>query len=55
MAAAPNAPVPAEILEWLGIEFYNEKNYQAAEKYLSALGRIDNAPEREAGFLVLSG
>ncbi len=25
-----------------GIEFYNEKNYEAAEKYLTALGKIDN-------------
>jgi TolA-binding protein len=38
MAAVPNAPVPGEILEWLGVEYYNEKNYAAAEKYLSALG-----------------
>jgi hypothetical protein len=29
--------VPPEVLEWLGIEYYNEKNFQAAEKYLSAL------------------
>ncbi len=42
MAANPSAPVPADILDWLGIEFYNEKNYPAAEKYLSALGKIDN-------------
>ncbi|HZR79339.1 MAG TPA: tetratricopeptide repeat protein, partial [Chthoniobacterales bacterium] len=43
---ASNAPgsIPAEILEWLGIEYYNEKNYGAAEKYLSVLGRIDNPP-----------
>src|SRR5437762_7819890 len=26
--------VPPEVLEWLGIEYYNEKNFQAAEKYL---------------------
>jgi TolA-binding protein len=38
MAAVPNAPIPDEILEWLGIEYYNEKNFAAAEKYLSALG-----------------
>jgi TolA-binding protein len=44
MAAMPNATVPADILDWLGIEFYNEKNYPAAEKYLSALGKIDNPP-----------
>ena len=35
MAANAQAKVPAEILEWLGIEYYNEKNYAAAEKYLT--------------------
>jgi TolA-binding protein len=39
IATIPDAPVPGEILEWLGIEYYNEKNYAAAEKYLSALGK----------------
>jgi len=38
MAAVRNTPLPSEILEWLGIEYYNEKNFAAAEKYLSALG-----------------
>ena len=38
LAAAPDAKIPGEILHWLGIEFYNEKNYAAAEKYLAALG-----------------
>lgn len=42
MQAKPNSTVPGEVLEWLGIEFYNEKNYEAAEKYLSALGKIEN-------------
>jgi len=42
MTTSPTASVPGEILEWLGIEYYNEKNYEAAEKYLSALGKIDN-------------
>ena len=42
MAASPKTGVPAEILEWLGIEYYNEKNYAAAEKYLSALGKIES-------------
>ena len=42
MAASSATSAPAEILEWLGIEYYNEKNYPAAEKYLSALGKIDN-------------
>src|SRR2546430_8758291 len=42
MEASPNGNVPGEILEWLGIEYYNEKNYAAAEKYLSALGKVNN-------------
>src|SRR5205823_3742442 len=42
MAASPDTNVPAEVLEWLGLEYYNEKNYQAAKKYLTALGQIDN-------------
>ncbi|MGH8102336.1 MAG: tetratricopeptide repeat protein, partial [Chthoniobacterales bacterium] len=42
MAASPDTNVPAEVLEWLGLEYYNEKNYGAAEKYLTALGKIDN-------------
>jgi TolA-binding protein len=41
-AAAPDAQVPGEILHWLGIEYYNEKNFAAAEKYLAALGRSEN-------------
>lgn len=43
---AANAPgtIPAEILEWLGIAYYNDKNYVAAEKYLGVLGKIDNPP-----------
>jgi TolA-binding protein len=41
MATSPSANVPADILEWLGIEYYNEKNYATAEKYLSALGKIE--------------
>ena len=42
MSANAQARVPAEILEWLGIEYYNEKNYTAAEKYLTALSQSDN-------------
>ena len=44
LSANPEARIPAEILEWLGTEYYNQKNYVAAEKYLSVLGKIDNAP-----------
>ena len=44
LAANPTARIPAEILEWLGTEYYNQKNYVAAEKYLAILGNIDNPP-----------
>ena len=39
---SPDGQVPAEILEWLGIEYYNEKNYAAAAKYLAALSKTGN-------------
>ncbi|MGI8438462.1 MAG: tetratricopeptide repeat protein, partial [Chthoniobacterales bacterium] len=39
LVADPAAKIPAEILQSLGIAFYNEKNYAAAEKYLGLLGR----------------
>jgi TolA-binding protein len=42
LADDPEAKIPSEILQWLGIEYYNEKNYAAAEKYLSVLGKSDN-------------
>jgi TolA-binding protein len=42
MAANSQTKVPAEILEWLGLEYYNEKNYAVADKYLTALSRSDN-------------
>ena len=42
LASNKNGAVPGEVLEWLGIEYYNEKNYPAAEKYLSALSRLEN-------------
>ena len=44
LAENPDVHIPAEILEWLGTEYYNQKNYVAAEKYLAVLGRIDNPP-----------
>ena len=55
MQAKPDSNVPGEVLEWLGIEFYNEKNYEAAEKYLSALGRIDNPGSVKPDFLFYLG
>jgi len=50
MTESPNKNIPGEILEWLGIEYYNEKNYATAEKYLSALGQIDNPPNVKPDF-----
>jgi TolA-binding protein len=44
LAANASGTIPAEILEWLGIAYYNDKNYVAAEKYLGVLGKIDNPP-----------
>src|SRR5216117_2189131 len=55
MAASPNVNVPPEVLEWLGIEYYNEKNYEAAEKYLSALAKIDNRGSLKPDFLFYLG
>lgn len=43
LAADPNGRLPADILEWVGIQFYNEKNYPAAERYLTALSRSESA------------
>lgn len=42
VAADSNGRVPAEILEWLGLQFYTEKNYPAAERYLGLLSRSEN-------------
>ena len=42
LAASSNASIPAEVLEWLGIEYYNDKNYPLAEKYLGVLSRVEN-------------
>src|SRR5881409_1211066 len=47
--------VPPEVLEWLGIEYYNEKNFQAAEKYLSALRKIENPGNVKPDFLFYLG
>ena len=41
LAAAPDAKIPSEILQTIGIEFYTEKNYAAAEKYLGALANSE--------------
>ncbi len=40
--AAPGAKVPTEVLAWLGIDYYNEKNYAQAAKYLGGLERAEN-------------
>jgi len=48
--ATPNGQVPAEILEWLGIDYYNAKNYPAATKYLTALSKAANATNLQPDF-----
>jgi len=55
MANSPNVNVPPEVLEWLGIEYYNEKNYEAASKYLSALAKVDNRGSVKPDFLFYLG
>jgi TolA-binding protein len=55
MASSPNVNVPPEVLEWLGIQYYNEKNFQAAEKYLSALRKIENPGGVKPDFLFYLG
>src|SRR5437762_11162060 len=47
--------VPPEGLEWLGIEYYNEKKFQAAEKYLSALRKTDNSGKIKPDYLFYLG
>ena len=55
MASSPSANVPPEVLEWLGIQYYNEKNFQAAEKYLNALSKIDNPGNVKPDYLFYLG
>ncbi len=47
---APNAQVPAEILEWLGLEFYNAKDYAPATRYLTALSKTGNVSSVKPDF-----
>jgi TolA-binding protein len=42
VATNPEAKIPAEILEWLGLEYYKEKDYAAAAKFLALLGKVEN-------------
>ena len=42
VAASPESRLPPEILEWLGLEYYNEKNYPLAQKYLALLGQSES-------------
>jgi TolA-binding protein len=55
IANSPNTNAPAEVLEWLGIQYYNEKNFQAAEKYLAALRKMDNPGSLKPDFLFYLG
>ncbi|MDQ3413983.1 MAG: tetratricopeptide repeat protein [Verrucomicrobiota bacterium] len=49
-ASSPNGQVPAEILEWLGLEFYNAKKYAPAAKYLVALSKTGNVSSVKPDF-----
>ena len=49
-ATSPNGQVPAEILEWLGLEFYNAKDYASAAKYLTALSKSGNVTSVKPDF-----
>jgi len=55
MASSPSANVPPEVLEWLGIQYYNAKNFQTAEKYLSALRKVDNPGDVKPDYLFYLG
>jgi len=50
LAAKPDGNIPAEILETVGLEFYNEKNYAGAEKYLSALSKVNKSANVKPDF-----
>ncbi len=50
LAKSPDNQVPAELLQWLGLEFYNAKDYVAAAKYLTALSKSPTASSVPADF-----
>jgi TolA-binding protein len=52
---SPNASVPPEVLEWLGIQYYNEKNYEAATKYLTMLAKLNSRGNVKPDFLFYLG
>jgi TolA-binding protein len=47
---SPGGQIPAELLEWLGIEFYNAKDYAGAAKYLAALSKSGNVTSVKPDF-----
>ncbi len=49
-AKSPDGQVPAELLQWLGLEFYNAKNYAGAAKYLGALSKSANVASVPSDF-----
>src|SRR4029078_9555988 len=55
MASNSNTNVPPEVLEWLGIGYYNEKNFQAAERCMRSLQKIDNPGSVKPDFLFYLG
>lgn len=55
MANSPGTNLPPEVLEWLGIEYYNDKNFQAAEKYLGALAKSGDQTKLKPDYLFYLG
>jgi len=50
LISSSNGQVPAEILEWVGVEFYNTKDYAPAAKYLTALSKAANVSSVKPDF-----
>src|SRR5581483_4854888 len=55
MVNSPGTNLPPEVLEWLGIEYYNDKNFQAAEKYLGALAKSGDQTKLKPDYLFYLG
>jgi TolA-binding protein len=46
----PEGQVPAELLQWLGLESYNSKDYSGAVRYLGALSKTSNVSSVKPDF-----
>jgi TolA-binding protein len=48
--ASPDGQLPGEILEWLGLESYNAKDFAGAARYLTALSKAANVSSVKPDF-----